>query len=208
MSFEDDLCEHLAMRYDARVVILYGSLATGDATAASDVDAVCFVEDERRFPEAYTYQGRLMDVWIHPVGDASNTNDFLKLHGCRVLLDKNGIGADLLQRVNAFLETAPEVISKESASHQRAWLWKMFDRALLGDAEGDHRRHWLLCDLPEAWCLLTARRYLGPKKTLQVMRARAPDTLRSLEHALRPNASPTEIEQAVLAIAGPRARTG
>ena len=134
-------------------------------------------------------------------------NDFLKLHGGRVLLDKSEIGAGLLQRVNAFLETAPEVMSKESAAHERAWLWKMLDRALLGDPEGDHRRHWLLCDLPEAWCKLTARRYLGPKKTLQVMKAHAPDTLRSLERALRPDALPAEIEQAVLAIAGPRVLT-
>ena len=41
----------------------------------------------------------------------------------------------------------------------------MFDRALLGDAEG----HFIdatgcSCDLPEAWCKLTARRYFGPEE--------------------------------------------
>ena len=82
----------------------------------------------------------------------------------------------------------------------------MFDRALLSDAEGDHRRHWLLCDFPEAWCKLSGSALLGPKKTFQTMKTQAPDVLGCLESALHPNASASDIERAIHAIAGPRVR--
>ena len=207
VPFADELGEHLTVRYAARVVILYGSMATGGATAASDADALCFVGDDRRYPEAYTHEGRLMDVWIHPLGDAAATEGFLKVHGGRVLLDADGVGADLMQRVNAYLERPRERLSEQRDAHERAWLWKMFDRAFAGDPESDHRRHWLLCDLPEAWCRLEARHYLGPKKTFQAMKAHAPDTWRLLSCTLRPQASPEDIEKVIFAIAGPRTLT-
>jgi predicted nucleotidyltransferase len=120
VSFEDDLAEHLAARYAAVVVILYGSVAKGDVNASSDVDAACFVADDRRYPESYVHRGRLMDVWIYPLGDAADTESFLKLAGGRVLLDGDGVGPDLMRRVNAYLETPRNDRSKELDESSRA----------------------------------------------------------------------------------------
>jgi hypothetical protein len=112
-----------------------------------------------------------------------------------------------MRRVDSFLQAPREPLSKQRDAHERAWLWKMFDRAFLGDAESDHRRHWLLCDLAQAWCNLTARHYLGPKKTFQAMKTDASGIWPFLEAALRAGASPDDIERAVHAVAGPRKLT-
>jgi hypothetical protein len=80
----------------------------------------------------------------------------------------------------------------------------MFDRSTRGDTEGDYRHHWLLHDLPQAWCELNQHRYLGIAKSLELMRSTDEQAYNTLKRALNPRAESSDIEAAVQAIAGSR----
>jgi hypothetical protein len=80
----------------------------------------------------------------------------------------------------------------------------MFDRSLRGGPVSDYRRHWLLFDLPETWCDLTQRHYLGVNDALERMKSDAPQVYRAFARALASDSSTSDLEQAVFAIVGAR----
>ena len=129
---ERELLVEIVERFAPAAALLYGSASAGRLTAASDVDVVCFVEGEERYSELASWHGLVLDVWIHPISDAEQTSNFLKVHDGRVLIDRDGIGNDLLMRVRAHLATKPRALDSKHARHLRAWLWKMFGRATRG----------------------------------------------------------------------------
>lgn len=200
---EKDLLQTLTTRFQPAAVVLYGSGARGALTPTSDIDVVCFVDRDERYPELGRWDGYLLDVWVHPLADANETENFLKLHDGRVLSDRNGIAEDLLRRVRAFVANAPARLDEKHMSHLRHWLWKMFDRASRGDLEGSYRRHWLLHDLPQVWCELTGRHFLGFANALAAMKNDAA-LHHAIERALQDDASLTDIRDAVEKVAGPR----
>jgi hypothetical protein len=204
MFHDDDLAGDLKARFDARAAVLYGSAATGSLRADSDIDVVCFTASTDQYPIAYLWQGFLIDAWIHPLADAARADQFIKLHDARVLFDDAGVGKALVAAVADRLRQPRPPMDARVEQHRRAWLWKMLDRAARRSAEADHRRHWLLTDLAENWCEFTGRHYLGARRALDQMRLEAGDVHTVVERALTPDASLEDIEQAVLAIAGPR----
>jgi predicted nucleotidyltransferase len=197
--------QHIVSKVGARVGVLYGSAARGEVRADSDIDVVCFTDGAERFPESYRWGGYLIDAWIHPLADATETETFRKLHDGRVLHDDaEGTGAALLERVSALLAEARPKLGAVDDAHRRAWIWKMFDRSLRGGPVSDYRRHWLLFDLPETWCDLTQRHYLGVDDALKRMRLEAEPVYRALSRALASDSSASDLEQAVVAIVGER----
>lgn len=80
----------------------------------------------------------------------------------------------------------------------------MFDRAVRGGTVSDYRRHWLLFDLPETWCNLTQRHYLGVDDALKRMQSDAPQVYRAVSRALASDSSASDLERAVFAIVGAR----
>jgi hypothetical protein len=201
---EADLLEHLKARFTAIVIVLYGSAASGQLTLTSDVDIVCFRDGDERFPESYVWNGWQLDVWIHPIGDADRAADFAKLHDGRIVLDHLDVGRRLLDAVTMFLALPAEELGPKEKVHRRAWVWKMFDRAAFGGMEGDHRRHWLLHDLPETWCQLRQRHYLGPGNAFKLMRKEDTAAFGALEKALKAEATLRDVEEAVSAVVGAR----
>jgi predicted nucleotidyltransferase len=204
MFSEQDLVVHLQSAFELHSVIVYGSVARGNATETSDIDIVCFVRGAARYPKAYLWNGRLLDLWIHPVEDASSTDQFLKLHGGRTLFDTNDVGAELLRRVAEQLARPRARLEVAQQEHLHVWTWKMLDRASTPDIAGHHRRHWLLHDLPQIWCELTERHFLGPAETFTQMAVADGAAFDCLERALHPAASLPEIERAVAAVVGAR----
>lgn len=204
MFHDEELAGDLKARFDARAAVLYGSAATGSLRADSDIDVVCFTASTDQYPIAYLWQGFLIDAWIHPLADAARADQFIKLHDARVLFDDAGVGKALVAAVADRLRPPRPPMDARVEQHRRAWLWKMLDRAARRSAEADHRRHWLLTDLAENWCDFTGRHYLGARRALDQMRLEAGDVYTVVERALMPDASLEDIEQAVLAIAGPR----
>ncbi len=205
MFSPEELVTYLDSRFRPKAVILYGSAASGELTPTSDIDVVCFVEGDEAYPELGAWGEWLLDVWIHPVGDAERADEFLKLHDGRVLRDdQDGTARTLLDRVTALLSQPPPPLDPRHERHRRAWGWKMFDRVHRGDIEGDHRRHWLLYDLPQIWCELHRAHYLGPANAFKAMRIRDEAGYLALQEALVPEASLSDIERGVIAIVGER----
>jgi predicted nucleotidyltransferase len=204
MFSEEELLDFLDSRFQPRVVILYGSAAHGQFSSAGDIDLVCFTTEKERYPEALLWNDQLLDVWVHPLEDAEAVDDFRRLHDGRVLRDDRGLGQALVDRVAARLSVPPPKLDQRHDRHRRDWIWKMFDRASRGDIEGHHRRHWLLHDLPETWCDLSQRHYLGPSHTLKQVRIESPATYQAFESALKPDASLNDVERLVIAVVGKR----
>ena len=202
ISFEEQLTAELVQRFAVRVVLLYGSCARGTSTPESDVDVVCFVADERRFPTTYCWQGCVIDAWLHPLADARDERAFLKLHDGRLLLDEAGVGASLLARVQAQLAQPPSRLCDEEAERLRVWLWRMLRRAQRNDVSGHYRRHWLLYELLDVWCVLQGVRNLGPDLALRELAQRAPQTHAALCGALSPDANFKALERAVSSVTG------
>lgn len=204
MGSEAELATELSARFAARVVILYGSYARGSAGPSSDVDVVCFCDGSERFPATFRWHGALIDAWVHPLEDADSSANFRKLHDGRVTRDEDGRGQRLLERVAMELRAPREMLGARQAEHLRVWLWKMFDRAARGGLGGDHRRRWLLHELPEAWCDLAGRHFLGAELVFDAMREAAPEVYAAYAAAVVPSASLTELELVVELIAGLR----
>ena len=200
---EDEFAVDLAARFGAQVAILYGSAARGGMQPDSDVDVVCFVAGTQRGPATYRWRGYLIDAWIHPHADAERPEELLKLHDGRILFDHEQLGEALLSRIASRVRAMP-ALDPRHESHLRTWAWKMLDRAARSGPEADHRRHWLLGELPQLWCELTRRHYLGCARTLTEMQSESPPVYLALAQALRPGASLPDVERAVLEIVGPR----
>ena len=79
----------------------------------------------------------------------------------------------------------------------------MLARAGKGDVEGDYRRHWLLKEVLEAYFALRGRWYLGPKKSLALLREENPAHFDVFRKALAPGASMADIQSAVATANGP-----
>lgn len=197
--------QHIAAKFAARVAILYGSAGRGEVRPDSDVDVVCFTDGSERHPASYRWHGFLIDAWIHPLTDAADSASFRKLHDGRVLRDDaEGSGDALLKRVSALLQEPRQKLAAFDEEHRRAWIWKMLERSLRGGPRSDYRRHWLLFDLPETWCDLTQCHYLGIDDALKRMQLEAEPVYRALSRALAHDSSAADLEQAVVAIVGPR----
>jgi hypothetical protein len=204
MFAESEFTDHIVPRFGARIVILYGSAARGETRPGSDIDVACFVNQVDRYPTSYLWRGLLVDAWIYPMTDTTNSQALLKLHDGRVLLDEDGLGQALLTDIAKALREPRQKLDEREERHRRAWIWKMFDRAGQVGVESDYRRHWLLFDLPETWCDLTQRHYLGPDSTLKTMEAEALPVYDAVRRALSAGSSLSEVELAVTAVVGAR----
>lgn len=67
-----------------------------------------------------------------------------------------------------------------------------------------YRWQWLLFDLPETWCDLSQRHYLGIDDALKRMQLEAEPVYRAFSRALAPDSTTRDLERAVIAIVGAR----
>lgn len=201
---EGELIGELRRRFDAQVVILYGSYARGEAGPGSDVDVICFCSGEQRCPVTFFLGELLIDAWIHPFADLEQDCELDKLLGGRVLLDQDARGAALLATISARLALPRQPLSSEQDRHLRSWVWKMLDRAAHPDLFGAHRRHWLLHDLPEIWCELNGHHFTGAQNALRAMMRSATELDEALPLAMRPEATLEDVRRLALLVVGPR----
>ena len=191
-----DLARHLADELGFHTAILYGSYVRGDWDVASDIDVVAFRDGAEPTHAAGRWRGMFLDLFVYPT-DAEPTPDWLRIHGGRVLFQRDDEGDRVLAAVAALHEAGPPLLAADAARTRRLWLEKMLARAAKGDVEGDYRRHWLLSTLLEDYCALRRRWYLGPKQTLLALERENPDDLAVLGAAFEPGATLEAIGAAV-----------
>ncbi len=191
-----DLADHLADELGFHTAILYGSHARGDWDTASDIDVVAFRDDAEPTHAAGRWRDVFLDLFVYP-SNAKATPDWLRIHGGRVLFQRNGEGDRVLSAVAALYKAGPSLLDPVAAQTRCLWLKKMLVQAAKGDVEGDFRRHWLLSALLEDYCDLRGRWYLGPKQVLLALACESPGDLAVLGVAFEPGATLETISAAV-----------
>lgn len=183
---EAAILQYLRDKYRPLAIILYGSFADGTDGPESDFDALLIAEGERRHDDSL-FQRLPLDVFIYPPETFQRDYDpdeFLQVYGGRIVEDRGGLAAGLLERVRASVEQRPRKTRAE-VREELAWCRKMLGRALREDDEGLFRWHWLLTDSLEIFCDVTGEPWLGPKKTLRRMSASYGVALLVYRRALR-----------------------
>lgn len=183
----DSIIQYLKTTYDPLSMILYGSYSDGSNNENSDFDALVISRDHPYYHDTCKINGIPLDVFVYPVcrieGDFS-CEDFIQLLDGRVLMDTDGIGHRLKDKINAYAislsNKTPEEIRDEIE-----WCKKMLLRTLRSDAEGLYRWHWVLIDSLEIFCDAVHQFYRGPKKMMRWMEREYPDAFALYQDALQ-----------------------
>ena len=188
-----DILTYLAATYDPLAIIVYGSFADGSSNLFSDFDALLITEGGERLHDDRFVDCTQLDVFVHPLSDFQagyDPADYVQLFDGKILLDRDGVAAALLENVNRYLDAR---VSKSRAELRQDvdWCEKMLRRAERSDAEGAFRRHWLLVDSLEIYTELRGWRYLGPKKALLQLRKKDRAASALYEQALTAGDLPT-----------------
>jgi predicted nucleotidyltransferase len=157
-------------------VVLYGSRARGDADADSDVDLFAVGSDAPDGPRPFDSALFDFDIWIASESDvAADLDEYLKIEGGLVLRQKEGYGDRLLKAVDARVTRGPGRPSARECAQKKAWLSRMAVRAEREDEEGRYRLAWLVAELPRVLFELEGKFWLGPKRSLVLLRERYPE---------------------------------
>lgn len=163
-------------KYNPLAIIVYGSYADGSATAESDFDVLVISKDHAPKHDVSFVENVELDAFIYPLSHFEGEVDYadwLQIAEGNLVLDSDGIGRNLKDKVQQYLETMPLKSSAE-IEESLAWCKKMMLRMKKADAEGMYRRHRLVVDSLEIYCDIMMERYLGSKKTLRKMRQENP----------------------------------
>lgn len=173
----EKITAYIEEKYDPAAVIIYGSYADGSNNENSDFDALVISETHAIFHDGSLFYGVRLDVFVYPksyFGGDIDCEDFVQIFDGKIILDTDGIGINLKNRINKYLSAKPKR-SKQEIKSDIEWCRKMLERTKRRDAEGNFRRHWLLVDSLEIFCDAAGIDYHGPKKSLKAMNENFPD---------------------------------
>lgn len=194
----------LVERHGVEIVILYGSRARGDAQPTSDWDLVG-LRDGPMLHEARIVDGAMIDAFVEPMPVAI-APAHLRFLGGRVVIDRDGIGAELLARIAEFERAGPPPLDAIARETERLWLRKMVSRARAGDLdprdlEAHRRRAELLAQILEADARLRGRWYRGGRAAIAWLASNEPETHALFARAVVPGAPIAAIEALVERVA-------
>ena len=182
----NEIIEYIKRNYAPLALIVYGSYADGSNNRNSDFDAIVISEDHREFHDVSFVNGIQLDVFVYPASYFDGQFDcgnFIQLYDSEIILDTEGLGADLKKRVLSYIDDRPRK-SDEEIQNQISWCRKMLLRTKRKDAEGMFRWHWVLIDSLEFFCDKVGHIYRGPKKTLHWMETAYPEGFMYYKNAL------------------------
>ncbi len=165
------ILEYLIKEYDPTSIIVYGSFANDTNDAHSDFDALVICSKSHKMHDDNVIDNTELDVFIYPTEyfvDEYDISEILQIENGDLLLDKEGIGARLLQEVEAYVSNY-DVKSIAEKQMELSWCKKMLKRIEREDIEGLYRWHWLLMDSLEIYFDIKNEMYLGPKKSLDLL---------------------------------------
>lgn len=180
------ILRYLEEMYHPHTIILYGSWCDGTNGPGSDFDALLIADGIEESHDASEVEGVVLDVFCYPTGalEQKNPGELLQLYHGTAVRDERGIAAGLIDRVQAYMEEQ-RIHAPEEKRFQRDWCRKMLNRSRRGDPEGLYRRHWLLTESLELYCVLRDIFYFGSKKTLLMLERDDPEGYELVCAALR-----------------------
>ena len=183
-----EILEYLKQTYAPVSIIVYGSYSDGSNSSGSDFDALVIAKDHRRFHDVSYIGATQLDVFVYPAAyfDAAfDPGEFVQIFDGAVILDTDGCGTSLKERVLNHIRQLPRKTAEEIRT-EIEWCKKMLLRTRRDDAEGMFRWHWLLADSLEIFCDAAGHPYWGPKKSLRWMEREYPEAFRIYSAALFP----------------------
>lgn len=191
------IIEYLIEEYSCHSIILYGSFANGSYTDESDIDLICFSDNQKKENDTTAHNDRQLDAWIYNTETMDDANQFLHIRGGEILLDKKKKCVDFLKEIDKVFVKGPKQLTVKEKDFLKDWLRKMVRRAKKGDIEGNFRYHWMLTDALEIYFDIKGVWYLGPKKSLQWLCENDKEAYERFDNALRITADIDAIEELV-----------
>jgi hypothetical protein len=191
--------DEIRKRYKCHTLILYGSRARGDETAASDYDLLAFRKSGRLVHDARKIGTAYLDAFIYSERQAKPA-ELLRARGGLVLFQENGFGDRFLKKLDHLYARGPKRLPKDEIAARIVWAQKMLERAKRGDLEGNFRRVWLLTALLEDYFALRGIWYEGPKRGFSWLQIHDPKTAALFDRALRPSAKISAVEALACAV--------
>jgi hypothetical protein len=199
----DRVARELLASDGIHTILLYGSRADGSARADSDYDIAAFGAVARPRRIARLDAGAHLDIFVYPDSVLlAPAEDYLKLRGSRVLVQRDPQADDFLRGLDAIHRAGPAPLAADEIEARRVWARKMMARTAHADAEGNYRRVWLLQALLEDYFHIRAAWYEGPKKALRWLAEFEPVTHAAFCAALEPGASDDVIGALVERVVG------
>lgn len=128
--------------------------------------------EHEQFHDTSFVDGVQLDVFVYPAlyfESEFNCDDFVQIFDGQIVLDSNGYGKGVQEKVISYIKSRPKK-SKAEIDADIDWCVKMLGRAKRNDAEGFFRWHWVLVDSLEIFCDVLGEAYFGPKKALKLLK--------------------------------------
>lgn len=182
----EKIIAYLRQTYHPVSVILYGSYSNGTNDENSDFDALVIACDWEPFHDTSFVDGIRLDVFVYPASyfeEEFDCEEFIQICDGKVLMDNNGMGKILHEKVVSYMQSRPQK-AKAEIDADVEWCIKMLARVKRNDTEGLFRWHWVLTESLEIFCDIIRHPYLGPKKTLKWMEDNRPEAFDRYQKAL------------------------
>lgn len=183
----ETIITYLKEKYHPLAIIVYGSYGRGTQTNESDFDAMVLTQEHDKCHDVSLVQGIRLDVFVYSADyfqEESSYGSLLPIYDGKVVWDPQGLGAQLKERIQKFVDRQPMKTPQEIQA-EVIWCQKMYSRAQKGDEEGYFRWHWLLIESLEIFCDVCGQRFWGSQKTLHWMQQQYPQAFFLYQQALK-----------------------
>lgn len=163
--------QYLKETYEPLAIVEYGSFVAGTNDEYSDYDCLVIVNNKSKRHDDSIIDGVQLDCFIFTQEEvrSEDLDAFLTVYDGNILMDTNGIAAELKERVREYVREH-EKIDEEEKDIIVSWIRKTLHRAQKNDDEGNYRLLAFLWESLTEYFLLRDMFYFGSKNAVQYLK--------------------------------------
>lgn len=197
------IINYINAAYNPHTVIVYGSCVDGGGSPDSDFDAVIISDTAGSTHDGSVVGGAELDLFVYNTREVgcllADCDRLTRIYGGVIVVDRKGIGAQLMRNVNEYVERSR--IHEESEKLRLSeWCEKILRRAEADGEEALYLRRRLATDSLEIYFIMRDMYFYSPRRALLWLRENNPAHLALYSAALsdRENGLGEWIEAATL----------
>jgi hypothetical protein len=199
----DDVISMLEEKFGCHSFVLYGSHASQQANAASDVDICAFRPASEEIRCSKLWNTHLLDIWIYPDNNLEQSaQKLIRLRNGIVLKEQAGTATKCIDLARKRFAQGPPEIPEWDIEVKKAWIEKTLVRIQSSDPESNYRRAWLLYSLLENYFEFRKLWYLGPKESMAWLEQNDSNAFALFSKSLAPGAPLSEIKNLAYCVLG------